>query len=133
MKELLDSCCVIDILDGGRRAGRMRALAKRSCHIVICRQVLKEVQRKRGLTYQMILARMRKVFGQRRVELDKTVPDRNRMRSSEERFGPSHAGDSAILELGRSRGYRVITRDRGMLLAAMAVGVVAVTPTQAVW
>lgn len=122
-RELWDTCCVLDVLDG-----RNVIRTTQNHHIVLCRQVLKEVKRKRGLGAEAVLYRMRAIFGHRHVSTDLSRPDKAQTTSLEDRFGPAHRGDSAILELGRSRGYCVVTRDRGMRFAAMAAGVVAVLP-----
>lgn len=132
-KTVFDTNLVIGVLEDQETAQRVRrALKGKAVRIIICETVLREVRRVRAWSTGAVLAGLRRVFGEKRVE---TAVSPERLRDEAQRvrdgFEMAHAGDDMILALCRMRGFALITFDRSMLRVAQMLGILAFHPRRA--
>ena len=128
----LDSCVVIDLIDKGGVAGRLRAsLRGKSVRLVLCGTVLGEVKKVRGWTRSYVMSRVSELVGKRVEVLLDGDGQRDAAASITEQYRFCHEGDNRIVALCRARDMVLLTFDRALLKACECVGVAAFHPTRA--
>ena len=127
VKVALDSCVVIDVLNG-RHAAVASALKGERVVLVLCETVLREVRRVRGVepgeTARLVGARL----GRRVETVGSTPGHRTVARSLSCRLLHCHAGDDMIVAACIDLSCILITSDRKLLDVCGMVGVTARRP-----
>lgn len=129
-KVVLDSCVVIDLMEGRSAGHTLRAgLRGKSVSIVLCDVVLDEVRRVRGWGQNRIVRSISRLLG-RRIEITRVPRDQmQEARRIREQYSTCHRGDDLILCLCRLRTFVLVTFDRMLLQTCGFVGVAAFHPS----
>lgn len=130
---VFDTNLVIEVLEKPSVADQMRQrLRGKEMKIVVCGTVLRELGRVRRWSGMTVVARLRRIFGERRVVTDTSAEglgsEAGRLR---DRFAMAHRGDDRILAYCMKYSCYLLTFDREMLTVAHMLGVLAFHPRRA--
>ena len=130
MPTVLDTNVVIDILENRSNSRKLaRAIRGKQVRLVVCRTVLRELQRVRRWSEDVVLAGLARVFGRERIVIsDPPKGLKKYAKDLEHQYEMAHNGDVHILAQCRMDGCALITRDRNMRRVADYVGVQAFHP-----
>lgn len=131
-KVAIDTCVVIDIMEGKRSFHYLRAgLKGKPIVIVLCDVVLREVKRVRNLSKGCVVSRLRDVLGRKVQVIALTRIQKEAAKGITKQYQTCHHGDNEILSFCRENDCVLVTRDRGLLRASDWSGVPAFHPSRA--
>lgn len=129
-KITLDSCVVIDLFEKPRVVKSIRAgLRGKQVKILLCDQVLREVQRVRGVHPKHVFDKLSRLLG-RNVGFVKTRPEQRTYAGNVSyRYQSCHRGDNLILSVCRADDLILLTFDKSLLQTCGFDGVQAFHPS----
>ena len=122
---VLDTNVIIDILENRSYSKKVvRAIRSKQVRLVVCETVLRELQRVRQWSENVVLARLEEAFGRERITVSDPPQDlRAHADKLKSLYEMAHNGDAHILAQCRMNGCALITRDGKMRQVADMMGV----------
>ena len=130
LQTLLDTCVVVDILEQPSRGHKiLRSIRDKQVMFVVNETVLRELQRIRRWSTDVVMNKLGAIFGNR-IAVVSQSPEGLMARAAKlkRQFELTHNGDVHILAQCRMSGYALVTRDGNMRRVASMMGVLAFHP-----